>query len=193
MLDYEKPIIAFDYLDPRISTVMSDNGQAISGMLREVISRGYENIVFCCAVESLIRNERVQAATDTCNEYGFKNLYFENGKYCSMEDGYRIVKETAAKNLKRPCIMFTDDYAALGGLQAVRDLHINVPQDLAIVGFDGIKVGQMLYPKLTTVQQDSKAIGEAVAQKLLKLMTDSSEKNEKIVIPTKLLIGDTCY
>lgn len=193
LLDYEKPIIAFDYLDPRISTVMSDNGQAISGMLREVISRGYENIIFCCDVESLIRNERVQAATDTCNEYGFKNLYFENGKYCSMEDGYRIVKETAAKNLKRPCIMFTDDYAALGGLQAVRDLHINVPQDLAIVGFDGIKVGQMLYPKLTTVQQDSKAIGEAVAQKLLKLMTDSSEKNEKIVIPTKLLIGDTCY
>ena len=87
--------------------------------------------------------------------------------------------------------MFTDDYVALGGLQAIRELNIKVPDDMAIVGFDGIQIGQILYPKLTTVRQDSKKIGETVAQKMLRLISDPNEQNEVITLPTELLFGDT--
>ena len=193
LLDYEKPVIAFDHFDPRISTVVSDNKSAVAEMLREVIARGYETIVFCHNAESQISGERAEAAAEVCRECGFGGLYFEKGKFCSAEDGYRIAKMTAERGFPKPCIMFTDDYAALGGLQAAHDLRLRIPHDLAIVGFDGIKVGQMIHPRLTTVRQDSKAIGEAVAQKLIDRMAGVSEQNETIVIPAKLLIGETCF
>ena len=96
-----------------------------------------------------------------------------------------------SQKLEKPCIMFTDDYVALGGLQAIRELNIKVPDDMAFVGFDGIQIGQILYPKLTTVLQDSKKIGETVAQKMLRLISDPNEQNEVITLPTELLFGDT--
>lgn len=193
LLEYEKPIVAFDYIDERISTVMSDNEGAVRAMMREIISRGYQNIVYCCGKESLITNTRKIAAVETAEEMNFSNLHFENCKFCSLEDGYRIAKETYAKNYTKPCIMYTDDYTAIGGLQAAHEFNIRLPQDLAIVGFDGIKIGQMLYPKLTTVVQNSKKIGESAAEKLISLMTNTNAVNEKIVLPTKIIIKDTCY
>lgn len=191
LLDYEKPIVAFDYINPKVSTVMSDNINSIKNMIDEIINRGYKNIVFCHDRESLIRNQRVQAAQSACEARGYKNLLLEGSKYCSIEEGKRIVKKVVSQKLEKPCIMFTDDYVALGGLQAIRELNIKVPDDMAIVGFDGIQIGQILYPKLTTVRQDSKKIGETVAQKMLRLISDPNEQNEVITLPTELLFGDT--
>lgn len=191
LLDYEKPIIAFDYINPKVSTVMSDNINSIKNMIDEIINRGYKNIVFCHDRESLICNQRVQAAQSACEARGYKNLLLEGSKYCSIEEGKRIVKKVVSQKLEKPCIMFTDDYVALGGLQAIKELNIKVPDDIAIVGFDGIQIGQILYPKLTTVRQDSKKIGETVAQKMLRLISDPNEQNEVITLPTELLFGDT--
>ena len=160
-------------------------------MIDEIINRGYKNIVFCHDRESLIRNQRVQAAQSACEARGYKNLLLEGSKYCSIEEGKRIVKKVVSQKLEKPCIMFTDDYVALGGWQAIRELNIKVPDDMAIVGFDGIQIGQILYPKLTTVRQDSKKIGETVAQKMLRLISDPNEQNEVITLPTELLFGDT--
>lgn len=191
LLDYEKPIVAFDYINPKVSTVMSDNVNSIKNMIDEIINRGYKNIVFCHDRESLICNQRVQAAQSACEARGYKNLLLEGSKYCSIEEGKRIVKKVVSQKLEKPCIMFTDDYVALGGLQAIKELNIKVPDDIAIVGFDGIQIGQILYPKLTTVRQDSKKIGETVAQKMLRLISDPNEQNEVITLPTELLFGDT--
>ena len=49
---------------------------------------------------------------------------------------------------------------ALGAIRALRDLGKRVPEDISVVGYDGIVTGQYFIPKLTTVQQDTQRLAK---------------------------------
>ena len=62
--------------------------------------------------------------------------------------------------LKEPptCILYPDDFAALGGMNAVRAKGLTIGKDISIAGYDGIRLGRHLEPKLTTIRQDTQAM-----------------------------------
>lgn len=64
-------------------------------------------------------------------------------------------------------IFASNDYLALAAMKAARDLGMQVPADLSIVGFDGISTGLMVEPNLSTVVTDPKAMGRGAAQTVL--------------------------
>ncbi len=64
-------------------------------------------------------------------------------------------------------IFASNDMLALAAMQAARTLSLRVPDDLSIVGFDGIAIGQMVEPTLATVQTDPEAMGTAAAETVL--------------------------
>ena len=64
-------------------------------------------------------------------------------------------------------IFASNDYLALAAMKAARDLGMQVPADLSIVGFDGISTGLMGEPNLSTVVTDPKAMGRGAAQTVL--------------------------
>ncbi|MDR3318059.1 MAG: LacI family transcriptional regulator [Clostridiales bacterium] len=188
----DKPIIAFDNRNERISSISSDNGEISAELIKQIVGFGYERIYYCLGRESYVTKERLNGVRGALSQINFNKITYINTTFCSIDEGYSIIERVAADNVKRSCVCFTDDYSALGGLKAAHDLRLNVPDDIGIVGFDGIKIGQLLYPNLTTVQQDSHALGRQAAEKLLKLIKNPKEPNEHIVVPSKLLIKDTC-
>ena len=74
--------------------------------------------------------------------------------------------------LKDPptCILYPDDYSALGGINEIRDRGLRIPEDISVAGYDGITVARILQPKLTTLCQDTEAIGRIAADKLIDLI-----------------------
>ena len=76
-------------------------------------------------------------------------------------------------------IFASNDFLALATIRSARNLSINVPKDLSIVGFDGIKVGQMVEPSLATIQTSPRALGAGASQTILALI-DGSEPPEKL-------------
>ena len=86
--------------------------------------------------------------------------------------------------------MYPDDYSCIGGLNAIAELGLSVPEDVSIAGYDGIYVSQILDPKLTTYAQDASEIGRIAAEQLIRLIEDpKSTLIEKIVVPGKVLDG----
>jgi LacI family transcriptional regulator/LacI family purine nucleotide synthesis repressor len=68
------------------------------------------------------------------------------------------------------CIVYSDDFAAVGGMNTIKSRGLRIPEDISIAGFDGITIASQLEPKLTTYKQDTISIGTKAAQKLINII-----------------------
>ena len=72
-------------------------------------------------------------------------------------------------------IIYGSDPMAIAGISAARRCGVAVPEQLSVVGFDGLPIGAWIDPTLTTVQRDAVQRGRAVATKLLALLGEEIE------------------
>jgi DNA-binding LacI/PurR family transcriptional regulator len=87
---------------------------------------------------------------------------------------------------KRPTAIFAaSDMQAVGTLEAAKELGIPVPEQLSVIGFDGIEVSELL--ELSTVQQPMQEMGEAAAAALVERIDNSAQAPELIRFDTRLV------
>ncbi len=87
------------------------------------------------------------------------------------------LREFLEQNPNLTGIFASNDYRALAAIRSARRLSIDVPRDLSIIGFDGIKVGQMIEPSLATIATAPRVLGAGASQTILS-MIDGSEPPE---------------
>lgn len=105
--------------------------------------------------------------------------------------GYRFGLEFVNYK-KRPKALFVyNDLLALGFERAVLDKGMKVPEDISIVGFDGIKRGLIAQVPLTTIVQPTNDIGKEAVEMVLDLMKNKSTTTRRILKP-ELLIRNSC-
>ncbi len=95
------------------------------------------------------------------------DLTVVQGKF-DYESGERFGRELLAVPLaRRPtAIAGASDQQAVGALRAARDLRIDVPDELSIIGFDDITLANLVVPRLTTVRQPSKQLAVRAVERL---------------------------
>jgi LacI family transcriptional regulator len=76
---------------------------------------------------------------------------------------------------------------ALGALQAARQMGVQVPEDLALVGFDDIPESAYFYPPLSTVRQDMVELGRCAVRELGR-MIEASQKDKAVIGPKTILL-----
>ncbi|MGB1197417.1 MAG: LacI family DNA-binding transcriptional regulator [Thalassotalea sp.] len=106
------------------------------------------------------------------------------------ESGYDAMTALLQSGKSVNAVFAASDLIAVGALRAMKEYHIKVPQDVAIVGFDDITVASFTSPALTTARQDTVLAGEVLVDKLLELI--SGEKAETRLMPTTLVIRESC-
>jgi LacI family transcriptional regulator len=88
--------------------------------------------------------------------------------------------------------MFTyNDLSALGFEQAVLDGGLIIPDDVALVGFDGIERGQFAPVPLTTIQQPFDQIGAMAVENLIKRIEGQPVNTKTVLLPT-LIVRKSC-
>jgi LacI family transcriptional regulator len=92
-------------------------------------------------------------------------------------------------------IFAASDIMALGALKVIRESDLQVPQDVALVGFDDVPIATALQPALTTVRQPIEQMGSMAADLLLSLLQSPPEGRQlaqKLILPTKLIVRESC-
>ncbi len=81
------------------------------------------------------------------------------------------------------------DVTAMGAMRAVHERGLCVPEDISIIGYDGIEMGHYLTPQLTTIRQQK----ENIALRSLNLLLRSMEGSpaDHIVTPFELIPGES--
>jgi len=113
----------------------------------------------------------------------------------SIEGGY--LGASKLLNLKdRPeAIFVTSDIMAIGAMEKIKQSGLKIPQDIAVVGFDNLKISGFIEPKLTTVAKPMYRMGLIAARLLFDLMEDEGEGDsepQEILIQSKLKVRKSC-
>ena len=104
------------------------------------------------------------------------DIYLESD-YFTMEGGYSCMKRLLDRASDFTAVFAMSDVTALGAIRAIYDRGLRVPEDISVIGFDGIEMGQYMVPKLTTIAQPEVEIAEKVVDILLKQINE----NEKAI------------
>lgn len=186
----EIPVVTIDHVfDGRIS-VVSNNIQGMEDLVSYIYSMGHRKIAYIHGEDSSVTRSRLNTFYRTLqrerveipDEYMI-TIPYRDADAAAIATGQLL-------NLKNPptCILYPDDFAALGGINEIRDKGLRIPQDISIAGYDGITVARVLEPKLTTICQDTEAIGRIAAEKLVDLI-----ENPKTTLIDKFTVNGTLF
>ena len=84
----------------------------------------------------------------------------------------------------------SDVYGA-AGIKAIQNCNLQVPKDIAVIGFDNIDLSKMVVPSLTTISQPKRQIGHQSCELLLDLIENPSSPTQHILLNTELIVRDS--
>lgn len=105
------------------------------------------------------------------------------------KDGIENTKKVLALSLKVNGIFSANDVAAIGAIKFLKTKNINIPKDIAIVGFSNEPISSVIEPPLTTINQSGFEIGKTSAELLISQITNKSLefRNKTIIIKPNLI------
>ncbi len=108
----------------------------------------------------------------------------------SETSGYLATRRLLEKGID--AIFAASDTMAFGALRMLRETGRNVPQDVAVVGFDDLEAAALTQPPLTTVRQPIRQTGIAAVETLLDIVNNGDETVQRVILPTQLIIRQSC-
>jgi DNA-binding LacI/PurR family transcriptional regulator len=180
----------------RISEVSSDNYSGGRQATDYLLQLNHRRIGFIAGPDNwLSAEERLRGYKDALESHGvpfrFDMLYKGDLRF---ESGISAL-EYFLSLPKRPTAIFSaNDQMAYGVLYRAKELYIDIPQDISLVGFDDIPFHSFFRGNLTTIKQDIPALcTKAFSIIMGKLGNNGAMGTEKrVLIPTSLKIGDSC-
>lgn len=186
------PVVTIDHVFDSCISVVSDNVKGMRDLLTYIYEQGHRKIAYIHGMESSTTKARLGSFYRTLEDLGVKvpEAYVREAEYRDT-----VMTETCTGQLldlpdPPTCILFPDDFSALGGINAIRARGLKIPDDISIAGYDGITISRVIDPKLTTIHQDTLTIGKRAAEELISLIERPKiTLVEKIVVEGKLVEG----
>ena len=186
------PLVTIDHAFENRLTVVSDNVTGLEQLVHYAYQKGHRKISFLHGELTAVTKSRLAGFHRACEELGLE-IPPEYIRQCVYHDPDRCEQETRAllELEDRPtCIIFPDDFSYIGGLNVLNEQHIRIPDDISVMGYDGIHLARVMH--LTTYSQNVKKIGQIAADRLISLIEHPKDTPiERILVPGELLEGRT--
>jgi LacI family transcriptional regulator len=105
--------------------------------------------------------------------------------------GYPIVQKLVASGERFTALFAFNDVSAIGAIRALRDAGMQVPQDVAVVGFDDIPIAAYNTPSLTTIRQPLRRMGEIAARTLLDRIRTGASSPTEVAVEPELIVRES--
>lgn len=190
----ELPVVTIDHVFDNRTAIISDNIKGMRDLISYIYKMGHRKIAFIHGADSSVTKNRVGSFYKSLGELGIEvpDEYVKSGIYHDPDTTALLTKELLELKERPTCIIFPDDFSCIGGINAIKEMGLRVPEDISVVGYDGILLSQVLDPKLTTLQQDTKALGRTAAEKLIALIENPKATIiERVVVEGRVLYGNS--
>ena len=164
-------------------------------MFNYVYECGHRKIAYIHGAENAaVTTNRLHSFFKLAEEYGLEIPveYIRESAYRDTVSTALLTNELLELPDPPTCILFPDDFASLGGINAIKARGLKIPKDISVAGYDGIRVTKFIDPQLTTITQDTQKLGQLAAEKLIDLIErPKTTLIEHIVVPGVLDKGAT--
>jgi len=190
------PTTIIDFAVENTVNITSDNDKGVRLAINHLLALGHEKIAHIYGdKDSLIGGQRKESFEAVLKENGLpvKEDYLVSGEFFSREEGREAMAELLSLDTPPTAVFCASDMLAIGAVEAAKAAGKLVPEDCSIIGFDGIDLGQMITPRLTTVKQDTEEMGRLAASNMIGLIESKKAKktDKTIQVDTSLMIGDS--
>jgi LacI family transcriptional regulator, galactose operon repressor len=105
------------------------------------------------------------------------------------ESGYGMTRQAINLPLRPTALIATNNFITIGAMKALQEVGLDVPEDIALVGFDDLPAAMVTFPFFTVISQPAYEMGTR-AMKLLLERLEGKETNhfQEVILPTQLII-----
>lgn len=174
-------------------TVSAMNAKGAYDATRYLLSLGHRRIGFVTGNVNLpVAVHRFEGYRRALEEFGvpFDTGLVREGNFM-QERGREAALELLSREVRPSAIFASNDDSAFGVLEAAESLGIAVPGELSIIGFDDLPASKYATPKLTTVRQPIREMGNLAAKLLLEHIR-YGQPAVSVQLPTELVIRSSC-
>lgn len=179
---------------PNLSSITTDDAAAAEEAVDYLIDHGHRQIgiVGGNLSSSQISFQRMEGCRSSLKKNG---LPFEDADFCepcrfSMEEAYAAAGRLLDRHPELTAIFAVSDVIALGVIRALQDRGRRVPEDISVIGFDGIPYGEYSTPRLATIRQDVRCMAERGTEVLLERLETGLDPVHETV-PFRLIEGES--
>lgn len=164
---------------PNLSSVCTDDFQASREAMDALVALGHRKIAIIggdrdCSDTSRLR---YSGCLQSLQEHGIEFDESKNyvGVRFSYQDGYDGTQMLLQKGGDFTALFAVADVVAIGVIRALRDNGLRVPEDVSVMGYDGLPLGDFLVPQLSTVNQSVALLAKRSAQILIERIEQGGE------------------
>ena len=190
------PFVLIDRYFPEINSnyVILNNHLATYEATSTLIQKGYKNICMVAYKTPLVHmKERINGYSDALFESGLSEykcvseLKFEH----TQKDVDNVINSILKKEKKAEAILFATNALSVSGLKSLAKNNVLIPENLAVVGFDGGDAFELYRTPLTFVKQPLEEMGKE-AFRVLHDLFNGSTKTSHIILNPSLELRDSC-
>ncbi|MFP3090061.1 LacI family transcriptional regulator [Treponema sp. TIM-1] len=190
------PAITATFRCPGIPAIHVNEEQAAADAVNHLISLGHRDMVMISGDGFTFGRQRAEGffqaltAADLTIEAGrvvfVRNYTAEFGMYGMRE---LLLRRGGGQDFT--ALFAATDELAIGAIRVLQDAGIRVPEDVSVVGFDDVDISNYIIPRLTTVRQPIKEMGEQTAWALHRIITGGGAIAEDQILPYRLIIRES--
>ncbi|MHA0858122.1 LacI family DNA-binding transcriptional regulator [Paenibacillus sp. CMAA1364] len=166
------PIVSIDReISKGLPTIVVENHKGAMMATQFLESKGCTRIGHIRGPHKIVNaEERYEGYKEVVGKRSwFKDSYIVNGRY-DMESSIEATLELLRLHPEIDGVFAANDVMAIGAVKAAYQLGKRIPEDISIIGFDGISLSKATTPELTTIVQPIYEMGEKAATMLVQLM-----------------------
>lgn len=176
----------------KVPHVSIDHHQAAIDAVQYLINRGHQRIALISAEEEFLwAQQRRRGYLDAMARAGLAvdPRWIQTARRADYADGHMAAGALLSLASLPTAVFAVSDTLAIGAIKAFRRAGRQVPQDIAVVGFDNLPLSEVFEPALTTVAQPMRELGAAATRLLLERL--AGREPESLTLPHSLVVRES--
>jgi DNA-binding LacI/PurR family transcriptional regulator len=191
----DKTVILFDkpIEDFASDSVLIDNEQAGYAATKYLLERGHRDIAILLGGSGVYTSDlRYQGFLKAFHEYGLEpNPDFIIHTDYTVNNSYDLTLELIHRKKRPTAIFTTNSSTTMGCVMALNYLHLSIPEEISVIGFDNLIMAKISNPSLTIVNQPLAAIGKKIAEILLSRINGNTDQPITAIMDFELIEGSS--
>ena len=188
-------VLANEYLEgSNIYSIVCDKQKGSYDMIRHFLALGHREIAMITGYGNYNPSiEKYQGYSKALEEYGIairEDLVIYSNY--QMIGGYKAALKLMKLAVPPTAILTANDLMVIGCMRALQKHGVRVPQDIAVAGYDDIKINHYFHPAITSVSQDINEIAHMAAKTLISVLNKNDDVPTKQIIQPVLRIRESC-
>jgi two-component system NtrC family sensor kinase len=196
LLDSGKPVvsIACDFDHPRITSVQSDIQQATTEAVHFLINAGYRNIAHVDMHNDSGHTHHLPGFRDALSKHGITpSLALEiTTDGFGYADGKKAAHQLLMSSEQFNAVIACSDLLAAGVIDGLKEAHIRIPEDVAVIGNSNIALSRLSTPSIATIDQNIGQVAETALQRICQQITSGTQEGGTVAIPSTFVPRVSC-